>query len=509
MQYYFTYVLYISKIAGACISVCVAGFLFFPYGAFAATFSFVPAVGEYSVGSTFSVDVTAGSSETALNAVSGTVTYPRELIEVVSITKTASIASLWVQDPTYSNQQGTLQFEGVVLNPGFTGVSGKVLTVTFRVKSIGNANLTFSSGSILANDGLGTEILTQKGTAKFVLSKLFEPDISDVPETQTSDPVSHAQINEGTAPNVSSIIFPYEAWSSKTEGVFMFDLFEGVLAMRLLFDDSLDSTPTVVYSPPIASRVITDIPSGVSYLHVQYKDEHGWGPITHYKIQVDTVAPEKIIHTQIVKDGMPEDRALFSFSAFDSDSGIEKFEVILDGQTPELFTGGSSIVYITPSLPEGQHTLQVYAYDKAGNTTSEIIHFTSKAPAESSVVLDSVKQEVTPTKFVVAGTMLITILSIVIPFIALLILLCGLLLYGWRLYTAYRTHVSAEVEEAQLVIKKAFSLLRDDLTKDIVTLEKASKKRTLTREEAKILKRLKQNIDEAEKVVSQEVQDIL
>ena len=54
------------------------------------------------------------------------------------------------------------------MNPGFTG-DGKLVSVTFRNKAGGQAGLNFSSGSILANDGLGTNILSDMGSATFSL----------------------------------------------------------------------------------------------------------------------------------------------------------------------------------------------------------------------------------------------------------------------------------------------------------------------------------------------------
>jgi len=128
----------------------------------AASLYFSPSEGNYHFGENFIVRVNM-TTDTAVNAVSGTIVFPTEYLEVIVIdsqSNTDSIIDLWTQKPSFSNagQNGNINFEGLVLNPGFTGVAGKVIGISFRVKKIGTAKLTFSSFSILANDGLGTNI---------------------------------------------------------------------------------------------------------------------------------------------------------------------------------------------------------------------------------------------------------------------------------------------------------------------------------------------------------------
>ena len=118
--------------------------------------------------------------------------------------------------------------------------------------------------------------------------------------------------------------------------------------------------------------------------------------------------------------------------------------------------------------------------------------------------------ETTPTNNPVLnkGAEMITVLSIVIPFLSLILLLILLLYLAWRSLWGLRKRLDKEVLEAKIIIHKAFALLRDDLEVDIETLKKANTKRKLTREESKILKRLQKNIEEAEKVIGKEVEDI-
>jgi hypothetical protein len=241
---------------------------------------------------------------------------------------------------------------------------------------------------------------------------------------------------------------------------------------------------------------------------VQYKTVDGWGVITHFKLQVDTVLPKNLAVVQSPTTGVQSDTSAFVFTAEDEHSGIARYEVSIDGAQPLSFVGGNTYTFVTPKgLIAGAHTMIVRAFDAAGNEVSTTAQFVA-AVHPSEVVQDKAQSSIGQSAFFKTGTTVITILSITIPFVALVLLLSVLLYSAWKMYGGLRTHIRKEVLEAKMVVHKAFTLLRDDLLVDIKTLEKASKSRKLTKEEAKILKRLRQNIDEAEKVIEKEIDDI-
>lgn len=140
-----------------------------PLSTFAATLFLTPREGTYSNGENFNVSVLV-SSDASVNAFSGTISFPTDTLEMISVSKSDSIVDLWTQNPSFSNagSLGNASFEGVVLNPGFIGQSGKILTLTFRVKSEGSANLIFSKYAVLENNGLGTSVAVMARGANFV-----------------------------------------------------------------------------------------------------------------------------------------------------------------------------------------------------------------------------------------------------------------------------------------------------------------------------------------------------
>lgn len=171
----------------------------------AATLYLSPTSGNVTAGDIFTVSIYVTSTDQALNAYSGTLSYPSSIVEVTGLSP-SGITEWWVQEPTYSNASGSVSFEGLIPNPGFTGSGGKILTLTFKAKSSGSAPIVFTESSVLANDGQGTNILTGVGNASFTI--LAEEDPDESPPAEADPGVSPSQ------PPVTPPSSPGEAPSS-------------------------------------------------------------------------------------------------------------------------------------------------------------------------------------------------------------------------------------------------------------------------------------------------------
>lgn len=467
-----------------------------PHKSFAASLTLVPGGGVYHVGDTFTVSFLVQSPTQAINAVAGTVSYDTNLLEVVTLSKVSSVISLWVKEPTFSNTVGNLSFEGITLNPGFIGQNGKIISATFKVKATGTATLTYTNGSILANDGNGTELFTELGRGTYTFSS------ASVVLQKPAEEVADVKKNIPATPAISLSHVSEIGWLSSTTAHFKFTLTSDVIALRLLLDDTPESTPVVVYEPPIASRTITDIKEGTSYLHVQYQNRNGWGEILHFKIQVDTTAPLAPLVTEVSP-------GVFTIEADDQDSGIVYYDIAVDNQTAVQYVDGGDHRYVVPEQKEGIHTLRVIAFDAAGNSAPTSVAFETKGTSELKTETPNAPDKTeNHIGFIRMSTAIIAVLSVIIPLFALVITLGLLLFVVWRAFGGLRRRIDREVFEAKATVQQSFMLIRHDLEEDIKTLEKASKKRKLTREEAKILKRLRENLNAAEQLILKEVVDI-
>lgn len=131
----------------------------------AASLSISPSSGTYEVGETITVRAMV-TSDSPLNAISGSILFPPSSFSVQSVSKSSSILNFWVTEPTSGKSSGVVRFEGVTLG-GFYDRTGTVVTVSLKALNVGTAVVTFQNGQVLANDGEGTDITGSFGGATF------------------------------------------------------------------------------------------------------------------------------------------------------------------------------------------------------------------------------------------------------------------------------------------------------------------------------------------------------
>lgn len=332
-----------------------------------------PSSGSYSVGDTFSVGVYVSSDDQAMNAVSGVLNIPRDKLEIVSLSTGGSIINLWVREPSFSVSGGSASFEGIVLNPGFTGAGGQIVVMTVRAIGPGIATINFSSGVVLANDGHGTNILRGMGTAQFTISgenlpMPVEPDDEEEDEEEPSPPPEREELERRPGiPVVVSETHPDQnAWYAANDVKLNWAVPDGTTGVRLLVSRNPDDVPTVLYDSPIDSIVLNDLDDGVWYAHIQLKGTV-WSDIMHFRFQIDTEGPEAFEITEVFREDPTEPAVRFDLSATDTTSGIDHYNVLINGQYVKEGLDGTLQSLSTPILGPGDHTIIVRAVDGAGN----------------------------------------------------------------------------------------------------------------------------------------------
>ena len=558
------------------ITFALALFVLAPFSAQAATLNFSPPSGTYNVGSTFSINVTVDSSNQAMNAASGVVSFPWDKLEVVSVSKTGSIFSLWPAEPSFSNSAGIVSFEGIVLNPGYIGASGKILTITFRVRSSGMANLSFSSGSVLANDGTGTNILKGLRVAIFTLTSAGETPLAPQAESGAS----------GNALGITSATHSDQTkWYVNNTPEFSWKLLEGTLEVRTLIGKSPASNPSVSYIPPISKKKVDELPDGTYYFALQVRTAAGWSAVSRYRVNIDTTPPKPFSITFLHGDKGFAPQPVVFFNAIDNESGISHYDIKIgdDEELPKIAPDTVSNPYLlTPQLP-GKHTLFVLAIDKAGNMRSASAEFTiegidmpvityypetigegntvkiggttypssdvsmyiregdrliseenTKSDVAGNFVLVVSKRldsgvytftarvtdergaksnETAPLTILVRSEFVTGLVSFVLKYLSaaiLALLALGALAWGgahlWFRIPRTIQHMRREAREAEKVSENTFRVLREGVANHVARLKKV--KRKLTEEEAEFLEQFEQKLEEAEEIVTKEIQDI-
>lgn len=348
---------------------------FYAQSAHAATLSFSPQSGTYFAGRSFSVSVLVSSPDQAMNAAQGEISFPSDQLEVLSISKANSIMTLWIQDPTFSNQEGTIDFGGVAVSPGFQGVDGTVLTIRFEAKDSGSAALSFLSGSVLANDGKGTNILASMGSANFTILPLLSVPVSTAPTSGngpsgiiiTSDPT----IVPGAWYNINKITFDWNT-PSDAEGV---DYTISTNPNLQLPDVNQGSVSQATYD-------LSQLSDGVWYFFVSFNNGSAWSPPAVEKIMIDRTPPDPFVISR-VDTTLTDTQPIFAWAANDEVSGIDHYEVKIGGGDwfqASTIQNGSSSYMLPPQSPTRMRTLTVRAFDRAGNYTDASLNFSVLAP---------------------------------------------------------------------------------------------------------------------------------
>ncbi|OGM97089.1 MAG: hypothetical protein A3B86_03065 [Candidatus Yanofskybacteria bacterium RIFCSPHIGHO2_02_FULL_38_22b] len=166
----------------------------------AAILLLAPATGKFYIGDTISISLLVNTLNQSINAVEGKITFPSDKLEVTSISKEDSVISLWAEEPVPSSNP--IAFSGGLPSPGFIGTGGKIITISFMVKSDGNAVIGIEDAQVLANDGFATNILSEIIPTNISLSKPKDKiaDINDNGRIDLVD-VSILLTNWGTPKN--------------------------------------------------------------------------------------------------------------------------------------------------------------------------------------------------------------------------------------------------------------------------------------------------------------------
>ncbi len=336
-----------------------------PTYALAATLRLSPETGVYTAGSTFTANVIINTDGKSVNAADGQLSFNPKELSVVSATRGTSIFNLWTLEPTFSNSAGTISFGGGSPS-GYKGSNGTIMSVTFRTQSAGTPKVSWKSGSILAADGLGTNILTSMNGGTYTVGAK-----SETPPAEYIPPA-----NTPKAPTItSSTHSDTERWYKEKNAELAWSIPNDVIAVRTLLDNSKETIPTIIYDEPITKKSITALHEGVSYFHIQFKNADGWGRITHFPLRIDSEAPKRFDITETETDAEKPVRTL-TFDIEDT-SPISKYVVQVDGGEPvEYIDTKNTKQYELKDLNPGNHTVVIEAFDSAGNSRVATYSFT-------------------------------------------------------------------------------------------------------------------------------------
>lgn len=127
---------------------------------------------QHAPGEAFSIDIYAVAT-TPVNAVSLSIAYPEDKIEILGIDRGESVITLWTSDPRVEN--GAVILEGGTYRKGFVG-KHLIATINAKARSTGEVVITTKEANLLAGDGKGTKIDAKVGEDSVVRVQIAELD---------------------------------------------------------------------------------------------------------------------------------------------------------------------------------------------------------------------------------------------------------------------------------------------------------------------------------------------
>jgi len=293
-----------------------------------------PTFGTKYVGDKFNVMIYVAADQ-ATNAYEVRITTSN--LTVAGISVGGSICKLYPSSPSYSPTSA--YFQCGLPTPGYAGSGGYIGSVVVQGKSPGTGKVTIQGNSkVLANDGVGTNILSSVGSATFTIAP---------PPT--------------AAPSVTSSTHPESEKWYKNKNVSL-SWTGGGSEFSYSFDQSADTTPDQTSEGVGTSKTYENVADGIWYFHVRVKGSGGWSATTSFRVQIDSVPPKPFKPESDPKE-MAEKRPVISFATTDDTSGVDHYEIKLDNG---IWVSATS-PYKIPTIDSGKHTISVKAVDKAGN----------------------------------------------------------------------------------------------------------------------------------------------
>jgi hypothetical protein len=314
---------------------------------------FSPSHGTNLVGSTFDVSALINTEGESINTVQLEISFPADKVRLISPSSGTSILGVWLEPPVYSNVNGTVHLVGIVPG-GIKTDGGFITTMTFEALKSGSAVLSIrASSKVLANDGLGTSVLTGYGQATFTL---------------TPKPPEGVAISSDTHPFA-------DHWYNNNSPVLTFEKAEGVSDFSYELDDRPFTIPDNEPETTEAQAAFESLKDGLWYFHVKARSSGAWGTTTHYPIRIDTTPPAVFMPFAEKFFSGKSGKVLVSFFTTDNQSGIDHYDIgVLEasaepGEAPAFVRTESPFQLST--LTGKKFRVVVRVFDQAGNVRDE------------------------------------------------------------------------------------------------------------------------------------------
>ena len=239
--------------------------------------------------------------------------------------------------------QGGFTFEGPVNNEGVFG------TITFIAKTEGQTSLEILDSSKMISVGEEKINIDRLEDISVTVQKAQEEE--EKPKGQliiTSD----THIDEDAWYNTNTINLN---WTTTDQNIARY---------YRAFDQDPITEPKVLVEGGATKTIIEEVEDGIWFFHLKgQRNDGSFTETVHYKIQIDTVAPNVLVPFFSEKQVNENAEVTVEFGTTDDGSGILGYEMSIN-EGPFIPRG--SPVTLSDLIP-GDYLIKVKAIDKAGN----------------------------------------------------------------------------------------------------------------------------------------------
>ena len=463
----------------------LAFFVAFSAQSQAATLYLSPSTGNYTVGTTFSVMVKVNSGGVEINAAEASLTFNPEEIRVVSVSKTNSIFTLWTTEPTFSNTLGKIEFGGGT-PVNYIGTTGRIITIVFRGRKNVDTNVNFISGTVLAADGRGTNVLAnmRNGVYTFRPAIIVPPPPPPPPPEEIIDneppkPFEIEVDNDGDPTNPTPIL-RFEA----IDAISGIDFYE----IRISDKELIKITPAELAARPFRTPFLKP---GKYSVVIRAVDRAGNFTVSLKDFIVEAIKPPIIIEfPKKLQQGdflIIRGRSLPSYAVLVYIQREEDVPIIREVKTDEQ---GNWFYIHKERVVEG------------------IYNVWAKNKDLRRVVSEQTEKIVIPVilpPWLQIGKIAIDYLILIITLTLLIIGTIAIIFYLRYKIFIWRKKIKKETKEVSQVTTKTFEALKQEVKEQI---EYFDKKPGLTQKEKEIYDKLQEALKISEEFIGKEVKDI-
>jgi hypothetical protein len=246
------------------------------------------------------------------------------------------------------NEKGEVNITCGVPSPGFKGENGTVAELLIQPIHAGEVVLKFNPETqILANDGLGTNVLRMAPNADY---RIFSSSDNIQNLAMRIIPFSPTHPNSEQWYNKNLVRF---SWLGQEGITYKYELNKNL--------SSILTKPKTIKNNFVSITVPDD---GVYYFHLAAAKDGVIGPISTYQLRIDITPPTSSIIRASSLNIRAGEMVRFSFDSSDSTSGLQaNYYVKIDNG---IFMPSLSQLFLL-FLKEGVHIVTVRVFDNANN----------------------------------------------------------------------------------------------------------------------------------------------